>query len=494
MSYYNMTAFAAAQALRRGEVTSQQLAEAVFERIAAVEPEVRGFITILPREEVLSAARQADNLLEQGRAPSLLTGIPMALKDNICTTGIPTTCASRMLAGYKPPYDAFAAAALKEAGAILVGKANMDEFAMGSSTENSAFQITTNPWDRERVPGGSSGGSAALVAAGEAFFALGSDTGGSIRQPASFCGMVGLKPTYGLVSRYGLVAFASSLDQIGPLTRDVRDCAIVLDIIAGYDRWDSTSVCREKEHYAAYLGGEVRGFKAALPLEYFGEGIEKPVSDVVMDAVGRCSRLGVELAEVSIPSTVYALPAYYLVATAEASSNLARYDGIQYGLSVRGKASLLALYQDTRKEGFGAEVKRRIMLGTYALSSGYYDAYYLKAMKMRTLIHNDFEKIFKDYDFIVTPTAPTAAFKIGERKDDPLTMYLSDICTISANLTGCPAVSIPCGFVGGMPVGLQVIGRPFDEGRMLQFCYCLEETLGIKGRLVAIAGEEGKEC
>ncbi|MEW5921271.1 MAG: Asp-tRNA(Asn)/Glu-tRNA(Gln) amidotransferase subunit GatA [Bacillota bacterium] len=489
-----MTAFEAAQVLQHREINSQQLVEAVYDRIEAVEPEVRGFITVLRKEEVLAAAKEVDKLLEKGRVPSPLAGVPMALKDNICTNGIPTTCASRILQGYRPPYDAFVAAGLKEAGTLLVGKANMDEFAMGSSTENSAFHTTSNPWDRERVPGGSSGGSAALVAAGEVFFALGSDTGGSIRQPASLCGVVGFKPTYGLVSRYGLIAFASSLDQIGPLTRDVRDCAFVLDIIAGHDRRDSTSVPREKEHYAAYLGKEVKGLKVALPVEYFGDGIEKDVKNVVMSAVQKCSGLGVEFAEASTPSTAYALPAYYLVATAEASSNLARYDGVQYGLSIRDGENLLDLYRSTRREGFGAEVKRRIMLGTYALSSGYYDAYYLKALKMRTLIRHDFEKIFKEYDFIITPTSPTVAFKMEERKDDPLTMYLSDICTITANLAGVPAVSIPCGFVEGMPVGLQVIGRPFDEGRMLQFCYLLENILGVKGRLAGINVKERKKC
>ncbi len=487
-----MTAYEAAQSLQRREVSSQQLVKAVYERIEAVEPAVRGFITVLEQEKALAAASRADELLEKGQAPSPLTGIPMALKDNLCTSGIPTTCASRMLSDYRPPYDAFVAAKLQAAGTVLVGKTNMDEFAMGSSTENSAFHITLNPWDGERVPGGSSGGSAAVVAAGEAFFALGSDTGGSIRQPASLCGVVGLKPTYGNVSRYGLIAFASSLDQIGPLTRDVRDAALVLDIIAGHDARDSTSVPREKEHYADYLGKEVKGFKVALPVECFGEGLEKEIKDVVMQAVGKCAGLGVQMTEASVPSTKYALPAYYLVAPAEASSNLARYDGVQYGLSVRDEENLLSLYWSTRKQGFGAEVKRRIMLGTYALSSGYYDAYYLKALKMRTLIREEFVKLFKDHDFIVTPTSPTVAFKIGEQKDDPLTMYLNDIYTVTANLAGFPAISIPCGFVEGMPVGLQVIGRPFDEGRMLQFCYCLEDLLGIKGRLATIDIKEGK--
>lgn len=490
MDLYTMTAYEAAQALQRREVSSRQLVDAVYDRIDRVEPLIRSFITILEREQALEAAEEADRLLDEGRAPSPLTGIPMALKDNMCTTGIPTTCASRMLKDYRPPYDAFVTAKLKEAGTILVGKTNMDEFAMGSSTENSAFYTTDNPWGKGRVPGGSSGGSAAAVAAGEAFFALGSDTGGSIRQPASLCGVVGLKPTYGAVSRYGLIAFASSLDQIGPLTRDVRDCAYVLDIIAGHDPQDSTSVPREKELYTSYLGREVKGLKLALPVECFGEGLSTEIKDVVMQAVEKCSGLGMEISDTSAPSTAYALPAYYLVAPAEASSNLARYDGVQYGLSNREGENLLALYFNTRQEGFGPEVKRRIMLGTYALSSGYYDAYYLKALKMRTLIRDEFNRIFQDHDFIITPTSPTVAFKMGEQKDDPLTMYLNDIYTVTSNLSGLPSISIPCGFVEGLPVGLQVIGRPFDEGRMLQFCYCLEELLGIRGRLAAIEGED----
>ena len=490
MHLFTLTAVEAAQALQRREISSVQLVRDIYDRIDNVEPQVRGFISLLPREEALAAAENVDRMLKQGVSLSPLAGIPMALKDNICTNGIPTTCASLILKGYRPPYDAHVTTALREAGAILIGKSNMDEFAMGSSTENSAYHLTCNPWDLQRVPGGSSGGSAALVAAGEVFFALGSDTGGSIRQPASFCGVVGLKPTYGLVSRYGLIAFASSLDQIGPLTRDVQDCAYVLEIIAGHDPRDSTSVSREKERYTAYLGKEIKGQRVALPVECFGEGLEKEIKELVMGALAKCTKVGVSVYEASAPSTAYALPAYYLVAPAEASSNLARYDGIQYGLSIRSGSNLLDLYYATRSKGFGAEVKRRIMLGTYALSSGYYDAYYLKALKMRTLIRQEFESIFKDHDFIVTPTSPTVAFKIGEQKDDPLTMYLNDIYTITANLCGFPAISIPCGFVEGMPVGLQVIGRPFDEGRMLQFCYVLESLLGLKGRLAEMKLKE----
>lgn len=494
MNLHTMTAYEASQALQKGEVSSRQLVEALYERIAKVEPLVQSYITVLERETALTAAGRADTLRAQGRAPSPFTGIPMALKDNICTSGIPTTCGSRMLDGYRPPYDAFVTTKLKEAGLVLLGKTNMDEFAMGSSTENSAFHPTFNPWDRKRVPGGSSGGSAAAVAAGETFFALGSDTGGSIRQPASLCGVVGLKPTYGNVSRNGLIAFASSLDQIGPLTRDVRDCAFVLDLIAGHDPQDSTSVPREEKRYVDYLGKEVKGFKIALPVEGFGEGLSAGIRAAVLQAVEKSAALGVEISETSLPSAGSALPAYYLVAPAEASSNLARYDGVQYGFSSREGENLLALYLNTRKEGFGPEVKRRIMLGTYALSSGYYDAYYLKALKMRTLIREEFAGFFKDHDLIIMPTSPTVAFKIGEQKDDPLTMYLNDIYTVTANLSGFPAISIPCGFVDGMPVGLQVIGQPFAEGRMLQFCYCLEEILGLKGRVAEINAEEEKQC
>lgn len=477
-----MTAYEVATALRKKEVTAVEITESVWKRISAVEDIVKGFITVLDVEKLLQEAKKIDMLLAEGRELSPLAGIPMALKDNICTEGIPTTCASRILKDYRPPYDAHVTEKLKEAGTLLLGKANMDEFAMGSSTENSSFYPTCNPWDTARVPGGSSGGSASLVAADEVFFSLGSDTGGSIRQPASLCGVVGLKPTYGLVSRYGLIAFASSLDQIGPLTKDVRDCALVLDIIAGHDPRDSTSVPREKEKYAEYLGREVKGFKIGLPREYFEEGIDDSVRKTVIKAVSYCEQLGAEVEWVSMPHSAYALPCYYIVATAEASSNLARYDGIQYGYRAREEESLIELYRQTRNQGFGAEVKRRIMLGTYALSSGYYDAYYLKALKVRTLIRQDFEKVFQDYDLIVTPTSPTTAFMQGEKIDDPLTMYLNDIFTTTANLTGVPAISIPCGLADGLPVGLQVIGRPFDEGRMLQFCYALENVLGFKGQ------------
>ncbi len=491
MDYYKMSAAEAAGALQNKEVTSQELTASVLRRIGEVEEEIQGFITLLDENETLLEAEKIDKARASGESLSLLAGVPMALKDNLCTRGIPTTCASKILRKYRPPYDAHVVEKLKETGTVLVGKANLDEFAMGSSTENSAYYTTRNPWDTTRVPGGSSGGSAALVAAGEVFFALGSDTGGSVRQPASLCGVVGLKPTYGLVSRYGLIAFASSLDQIGPLTRDIRDCALVMDVIAGHDPRDSTSVPREKENYTDYLGRDVKGLKVALPRDYFEEGINAEVKKVVMEAVRKCSGLGMEIEEVSMPYTSCALPAYYLVATAEASSNLARYDGVQYGYRAAEAKNLLSLYKKTRNEGFGPEVKRRIMLGTYSLSSGYYDAYYLQSLKARTLIREDFQKVFENYDFIVTPTSPTVAFKAGEKTDDPLTMYLSDICTITANLAGVPAISIPCGFVDGMPVGLQVLGRPFDEGRIFQFCYALESLLGVRNQLPEVNVKRG---
>ncbi len=480
MEPYEMSVSQAAHALQEREISSRELASSFVQRIKEVEPKVKGFANILDEAKILTRAELVDKLRLAGENTSLLAGIPMALKDNMCTRGVATTCASRFLENYLPPYDAHVVEKLEEAGTILLGKSNMDEFAMGSSTENSAFHFTRNPWNTDCVPGGSSGGSAALVAAREVAFSLGSDTGGSIRQPASLCGVVGLKPTYGLVSRYGLIAFASSLDQIGPVTRNVQDCALVLDVIAGHDSRDSTSVDRDKEHYSQFIGRDIAGFKVGVPREFFEQGIDPGVKDTVLNAVEKCEELNVDIEDVSMPHSPYALSAYYLVATAEASSNLARYDGIQYGYRDKESESLIELYYKTRSEGFGPEVKRRIMLGTYSLSSGYYDAYYLKALKVRTLIRGDFENAFQNYDFIITPTSPTVAFKIDEKIDDPLTMYLNDVYTTPANLAGVPAVSIPCGFHQGLPVGLQVIGRPFDEGRMLQFCHALEQSLGVK--------------
>jgi aspartyl-tRNA(Asn)/glutamyl-tRNA(Gln) amidotransferase subunit A len=403
----------------------------------------------------------------------------MALKDNICTEGIPTTCASKILDNFIPPYSADVYERLQRAGCVLIGKANLDEFAMGSSTENSAFKITRNPWDEKRVPGGSSGGSAAAVAAGMAVFALGSDTGGSIRQPSAMCGVVGMKPTYGRVSRYGLVAFASSLDQIGPITRDVRDCALVLNHICGHDRRDSTSVDVEVPDFEKGLEQGIKGMRIGIPSEYFGEGIDRGVKERVQEAIKVLENLGAVCDEVSLPHTEYALPAYYIISSAEASSNLARYDGIRYGRRAEGYSDLVDMFVRTRSDGFGREVKRRIMLGTYALSSGYYDAYYKKAQQVRTLIKEDFDRVFEGCDIIVGPTTPTVAFRAGEKTDDPLQMYLSDVYTIPVNIAGLPALSVPCGFSEGLPVGLQFIGKPFAESTLLRAAYAYEQSTGF---------------
>ncbi len=491
MELFEMTVSGAVQALEERRISARDLARSFLKRISEVEPLVKGFISLLGEDQILEQADRVDKYRSAGRHPSPLAGIPLALKDNICTTALATTCASRMLENYQPPYDAHVTEKLAAAGTVLFGKTNMDEFAMGSSTENSAVQETRNPWDLHRVPGGSSGGSAALVAAREVAFALGSDTGGSIRQPASLCGVVGLKPTYGLVSRHGLIAFASSLDQIGPLTRNVEDCARVLEIIAGHDPRDSTSIARERESYSDYIGRDVRGFRVGVPGEFLEQGITPGVKEVIRKALEYCAELQIDLHDVSMPHSPYALSAYYLVATAEASSNLARYDGIQYGYRARDSSQLQELYQGTRSEGFGQEVKRRVMLGTYALSSGYYDAYYLKALKVRTLIRRDFDEAFAKYDFLITPTSPTVAFQVGEKIDDPLTMYLNDVYTTPANLAGVPAISIPCGFSDDLPVGLQVIGRPFDEGRLLQLAHALETVLGFQDTGPAVHLEGG---
>jgi aspartyl-tRNA(Asn)/glutamyl-tRNA(Gln) amidotransferase subunit A len=464
--------------LTKKEVSARELAEAFLSRLEAVEERVKAFVTVT-RELALAQAEAVDKKLSRGEEIGPLEGIPAALKDNLCTRGLRTTCSSRMLAEWVPPYSATVVERLQQAGLVLVGKTNMDEFAMGSSTENSAFFPTRNPWDLERVPGGSSGGSAAAVAAGQAVYALGSDTGGSIRQPAAFCGVVGLKPTYGRVSRYGLVAFASSLDQIGPLTRDVTDCALVLAAIAGHDPRDSTSAPVEVPDYAAGLGdGRLEGLKIGVPREYFGPGIEPGVKEAVEGALRRLEEAGARCEETSLPHTTYALPAYYLVAPAEASSNLARYDGVQYGF--RSPAdNVVDMYRRTRRLGFGPEVKRRIMLGTYALSAGYYDAYYLKALKVRRLIKEDFDRAFARYDVLITPTAPTVAFRLGEKVGDPLAMYLSDLCTIPVNMAGLPGLSVPCGLVNGLPVGLQIIGPPFSEGLLLKVGYAVEKACNL---------------
>ncbi len=460
--------------LAKRELSATDLVEESLARIAAVDGKVRAFLTV-DEEGAREHAKRLDQVDNPVASFGPLAALPAGIKDNICTEGIKTTCASKLLANYQPIYSATVVEKLAKAGAITIGKTNMDEFAMGSSSENSGFYPVHNPWDLTRVPGGSSGGSAAAVAAEEVYFALGSDTGGSIRQPASFCGIVGLKPTYGLVSRYGLVAFASSLDQIGPLTKSVEDAAYVLQAIAGHDPQDSTSANVEIPDYLSQLTGDIRGLRIAVPREMMGEGIEPGVCEQVQKAINQLEKLGAIIEEVSLPHIEYAVAAYYLLSPAEASSNLARFDGVRYGVRKEGE-NLIDLYMETRSQGFGDEVKSRIMLGTYALSSGYYDAYYLKAQKVRTLIRQDFERLFAKYDVIVGPTTPCVAYKIGENADSPLTMYLKDILTIPVNLAGLPAISVPCGLSEGMPVGLQVIGKAFDESTVLRVAHAFEQV------------------
>ena len=472
---FHLPAHEASRLLASGDINAVELTEAVLERIEAVEPRVRGLVTVTA-DRAREAAREADRRIRDGSGTAL-TGIPLILKDNMCTEGILTTCSSHMLEGFVPPYTATAARKLLDAGAVLVGKSNMDEFAMGSSTENSAFFPTHNPWDAERVPGGSSGGSAAAVAAGEALIALGSDTGGSIRQPASFCGVVGIKPTYGTVSRYGLIAFASSLDQIGPLTSNVTDAAHTLNIISGHDPMDSTSVNRDTPDYARALIPDVRGMKIGVVSEMFGAGVERQVGDTALAAARVLEQAGAIVDwEVSLNLTQYALPVYYILAPSEASSNLARYDGVKYGYSWDGAADMWEGMERTRQHGFGPEVKRRILLGAYALSSGYYDAYYRKAQQVRTLIRRQFQDAFSRYDVLLTPTSPTLPFGLGERTNDPLSMYLADICTIPVNIAGLPAISLPCGFVDGLPVGLQLIGPSLGEESIVRAAYTYEQA------------------
>ena len=470
---YRLTIHEAHQLLRSSEITSVELTQACLEHIEAVDEAIKAFITVTP-ELALEQARQADARRQAGEDHPLL-GVPMAVKDLINTKGVRTTAGSRILENFVPPFNATVIERLYEAGAVLLGKTNLDEFGMGSSTENSAFFPTRNPWDRERVPGGSSGGSAAAMAADEAIFALGTDTGGSIRQPAALCGVVGLKPTYGRVSRYGLIAFASSLDQIGPITKDVRDAALVLNAIAGHDPLDSTSVDTPVPDYTQALTGDVRGLRIGVPREYFVAGMDPGVEATVRAAIDKLAELGAEVLEVSLPHTDYALPTYYLIAPAEASANLARYDGVKYGLSVPGE-DMWDGFRQTRGQGFGPEVKRRIMLGTYALSAGYYDQYYKKAQKVRTLIRQDFDRAFQRVDVIVAPTSPTPAFRLGEKVEDPLQMYLSDIFTLSLNLAGLCGISVPCGFSDGLPVGLQFIGKAFDEMTVLRAAYAYEQA------------------
>jgi aspartyl-tRNA(Asn)/glutamyl-tRNA(Gln) amidotransferase subunit A len=477
MDLYKKTAHELSSLLQKREVSSEELTRSVLDRINKVEEKVKAFVTVTG-EQALEQAREIDEKRARGEAMSPLAGIPMAMKDNICTKGVTTTCASKILYNFVPPYNATVTEKLLEAGTILLGKCNMDEFAMGSSNENSGFFPTRNPHDLSAVPGGSSGGAAAAVAADEAVFTLGSDTGGSIRQPAAFCGVVGLKPTYGYVSRYGLIAYASSLDQIGPLTKDITDCALVLNVIAGHDPKDSTSAPVEVPDFTRYLVDDVKGLKIGIPKEYMGEGIDPRIAAYLKQAAAKLEELGAMCEEVSLPHTEYALPAYYIIASAEASSNLARYDGVRYGLRVEAE-DVISMFCKTRSQGFGEEVKRRIMLGTYALSSGYYDAYYLKALKVRTLIKRDFDQAFLKYDCLLTPTSPTTAFKFGEKVNDPLAMYLSDVCTIPINLAGVPGLSLPFGTVEGLPVGIQFIGKPFGEGTLLRVGYALEQNTDL---------------
>jgi aspartyl-tRNA(Asn)/glutamyl-tRNA(Gln) amidotransferase subunit A len=462
--------------LTRKERSAVEITQASLDAIQALEPKLHSFLHIMA-DQALAQAQQVDAQIAAGEAVGLLAGIPTGLKDNLCTQGIPTTCGSRILQNFVPPYESTVTQKLRDAGAIAVGKTNMDEFAMGSSTETSAFQLTANPWDLTRVPGGSSGGSAAAVAGGECVVSLGSDTGGSIRQPASYCGIVGLKPTYGRVSRYGLVAYASSLDQIGPFGRSIEDVAILLGAIAGYDPQDATSLNVAVPDYTQSLIPDLKGKKIGIITETYGEGLDPEVEVATRQAIQVLQDLGAEIIDISCPRFRYGLPTYYIIAPSEASANLARYDGVKYGYRKEDAANLMELYTSTRASGFGAEVKRRIMIGTYALSAGYYDAYYLKAQKVRTLIKQDFEAAFEQVDVLVCPTAPTTAFKAGEKTADPISMYLSDLMTIPVNLAGLPGLSLPCGFDGqGLPIGLQIIGNVLREDEVLRAAYAYEQA------------------
>lgn len=477
----NRSVYEHAESLKKREYSSEELTLAYLEKISSEESRVGAFITVTA-DEALKTAQKCDAERATGAELPELFGIPAAIKDNICTKGVPTTCASKMLEGYIPPYDANVMELLRKNGIVMLGKLNMDEFAMGSSTENSALKITHNPRDLSRVPGGSSGGSAAAVAAHESPYTLGSDTGGSIRQPASFCGVVGMKPTYGSVSRYGLVAFASSLDQIGPLTSNVRDNAMILNAIAGYDRRDATSVKRDHPDFTAELDSGVAGMKIGVPEQFFAQGISPDVKSAVLGAADKYREMGAEIVEVSMPSVDHALSAYYVISSAEASSNLARFDGVRYGHRAEGCEDIDELYRRSRSEGFGDEVKRRIMLGTFALSSGYYDAYYKKALQVRTLVMRDFDDVFSRCDIILSPVAPTVAYKIGEKSSDPLEMYMGDAYSVPVNIAGVPALSLPCGTgEGGMPVGMQLIGRAFSESTLYRAGAAFEKNYSIRG-------------
>jgi len=473
---HELTAVEIAEKIKNQELAAEEYVASLLNRAYTMDEKIHAFVTF-PREEALKKAREIDEKVRKGEKLGRLAGVAVAVKDNICTRGVRTTCSSRMLEDFVPPYDATVIERLGNEDAVVIGKTNMDEFAMGTTTETSYFGVTRNPWNLEKVPGGSSGGSAAAVIAEETALALGSDTGGSIRCPASYCSTVGLKPTYGLVSRYGLISYANSLEQIGPLTKNVRDCALLLSVICGHDARDSTSADLAPTDYMAFLKDDVEGLRIGLPHEFFGEGVDDDVKKTVWAAVHKLESLGAAYEEFSLSSMKYALAAYYIVAMSEASSNLARYDGLRYGYRIEhDDGDWSKVYARDRRTGFGTEVRRRIILGTYALSAGYYDQYYLKALKVRTLIRRDFEAAFKRFDVLVGPTMPLSPFDIGEKIEDPLTLYMCDILTVPANLTGCPAISIPCGFNDGLPIGLQIIGKPFDEGTLLQAAYTFEQN------------------
>ena len=477
MNITELTVHELKEKLAKKELTSYEITKAYSDRIKEKEPDVQAFVTTLD-DDAVEKAKEMDKKIENGEIKSELAGIPIGIKDNICTKGVRTTCSSKMLENFISPYDATVMEKINAEHLINLGKLNMDEFAMGGSTEHSYFHVTRNPWNLNKVPGGSSGGSAAAVASGMVPWALGTDTGGSIREPAAFCGVVGLKPTYGLVSRYGVVAFASSLDQVGPITKDVRDCAMLLNIIAGKDDMDTTSVDRPKVDYTKALKNDVKGLKIAVPKEFFGEGINEEVKAKLEEAMETYKELGAEVSEVSLDIAEYALASYYIIACAEASSNLGRFDGVRYGHRAKEYKNVKELFVNSRTEGFGPEVKRRIILGTYVLSSGYYDAYYKKAQQVRTLVMNEFKKVFDNYDVILTPTSPTVAFDIGSKINDPLAMYLADICTVSVNIAGLPGISIPCGVDReGMPVGMQLIGNRFAEETLLNTAYTFEQKI-----------------
>lgn len=475
MTFTNKTALEIGQMIKNKEVSSVEVTKSMLANIKERDEKVNAFVSVF-EDEAIKQAEDVQAKIDAGELTSPLAGVPMAIKDNICTKDRLTTCGSKMLHNFKPPYNATVTDKLESAGAVVLGKLNMDEFAMGGSTETSYFGATGNPWDVTRVPGGSSGGSAAAVAAEEVTYALGSDTGGSIRQPCSFCGVSGIKPTYGAVSRYGLVAFASSLDQIGPVGRDIKDCAEVLSIISGHDAKDSTSVKRPVFDFSTCFDGDLKGMKIGIPTNYFGKGLDEDVKKSVLDAAETLKKLGAEIEEFEMNIVDYAIPTYYVLACAEASSNLSRYDGIKYGYRKRDCEDLMEVYLTSRSEGFGMEVKRRIMLGSFVLSSGYYDAYYNKSLKVRGLIKKSFDEAFEKYDMILSPVAPTTAYKIGENSSDPLKMYLGDIYTVSVNLAGIPAVSVPCGFgSNGMPIGMQLIGNAFDESKLVRAAYAFQK-------------------